>query len=390
MQVAEGMISTARPYTWKGADVEVAQVERRLTDLWKEVSVQQADRSPVRTRVFNLVVYTRSQEEARRAVELLDRVPQRHPSRTIILVCDRAYPTSRIDADLAVHCRAEGDVGTPSCYERAILSVYGRAAEHLASVCVPLLVPQLATYLWWPGQPPFGHRVFHRLLTVADQLIVDSAQFTQPGDGLSCLASLCGQCYRVNDVHWARMTPWREIIAQFFDGSEFLPYVRFMRSITLEFAAERNASGTTAAMLLLLGWVASRLDWEPDTALDSRLERDTSLAVLDRGRLIPITVQVRDRGDAVSGMPLGCRIEAQPPGMAPASFHVHRAQEEGHVEVAVSVGGEDRPRRVVPVAVEGDAEILSDELEMTGQDNLYDSVVRAASRLAGREVLAPA
>lgn len=387
--MAESLTGVDRPRTWRGHDVDVTDVERNLTTLWKQLSTADGEHAPVRTRVFNLIAYTRSHDDARRVLDLLDRVPQRHPSRSIVLVADRRNPQSSVDAELAVQCRRLLNSGQRSCYERAVMTVHGRAAEHLASVCIPLLVPQLATYLWWPGQPLFGHRLFHRMLGLADQLIVDSAQFDEPGDGLSSLASLCAQGSRVNDFHWARLTPFRELIAQFFDGHEFMPYVRAMRSISLEFGSGPSNTGATAGVLLLLGWVASRLGWQPETTLDTRIEHDVSLATLDGNRLIPIDIRLRERGEDAAGRLLLCRIDAQPDGCAPASFEISRTQDTQNMEVRVRVGSEERPARVVPVGLEDDAAILSDELEMTGQNNLYSSVVCLASRMAGREVLAP-
>lgn len=374
--------------TWRGSDVDATTIERQMASLWHQVREESAFSGAIRTSILNLVVYTTSREEAMQVSHELRACSQRQPSRTIILVADRLKPGSSLDAEVSVRCG--GGSSRPLCYEEIMITGRGRVADHLASVVIPLLMPQLPTYLWWPGQPPFSHRMFNRMLAIADQLVIDSAQFTSPGDGLANMARLCQAKQGVNDFNWGRLTPWREVIAQFFDGQAWLPYIHGVRSVRLEFGSgSHDHRRGTASVLLMLGWVGSQLAWEPETTLDGLISENTTLTVLQGDRIIDIDLEFADHGSDLAGQVSGVEIVSQPHGLQPARFTVQRPEDLEHAEVTVKVLDGALIRRVVPLQVKTDAELLTDELELAGHDVLYERVIDMASRMAGRELWTP-
>lgn len=376
--------------SWNGTDVDAGIIQRQLAGVWKDVTTQGALESAVRTSILNLVVFTRTLDEARSIIEDLRNCSQRHPSRTIVLVADRLSPSSSIDADVSVLCMGSGS-RLPLCYEEMTVVGHGRTADHLGSVVSPLLLAELPTYLWWPGQPPFGHRMFHRLLGLADQFVVDSGQFALPGDGLANIARLVQGRQGVNDFNWGRLTPWREVTAQFFDGPTWAPFAFDVRSVDLEFGSGGDDfRRATAGTLLLLGWVATRLGWEPETTLDGLASQDQSLAVLQGDRVIEIRLRFRDRGPKLAGRLTGMELVSQPKNLPPARFSVRRQEDTDHAHISMAIHEGPEIRRVVPLQIKSDAELLTDELELAGHDRQYEAVVDMASRLAGREVWIPA
>jgi glucose-6-phosphate dehydrogenase assembly protein OpcA len=367
--------------------VDTTTLETRLTGLWKKLTAKAPDIHPVRTRIFNLVAYGRDQKAADSICRCLDSIRHVHPSRTIVLQSDRLARRSGVDATLTLDCSRVSETVPLCCHERIVLEVHGRAADHLASVVAPLLLPELPTYLWWPGQPLFGHRVFHRLLGVADQLLVDSSQFDSPGDGLADLAAIVHGRQGVNDINWARLTPWREVIAQFFDAPDMQPYIRGIRSLRMEFGrGPGDNSRATASVLLVLGWVAAQLGWEPETTLDQPVSDDISLSVLDGERLIPVELVIRDRGPDAGCRLMGLEISSQPADLEPAAFSVSRSRDLRHLSITTRVAHNEPIRRVVPLAIDDESDLVAEELEVVGKDKLYETVVRSASRMAGREV----
>ncbi|MGH2442248.1 MAG: glucose-6-phosphate dehydrogenase assembly protein OpcA [Chloroflexota bacterium] len=372
---------------WRGKDVDVTMLEGHLTDLWKTLA-RKKDMQPVRTHIFNLVVYVGEHAHAHRILDSLNALGQLHPSRTVVLIADLNKTESTIDAEVIL--RADSSQSISVCHEQVLLTVHGRAADHLSSVVIPLVLPELPTYLWWPGQPLFGHRMFHRLLSSADHLVVDSAQFESPGDSLADLARLCTGPHGVTDFNWARLTPWREIITQFFDGERMLQHVRHIQSMRLEFGKGGGSQGeVTSSVLLLLGWMANQLDWVPDTTLDRPAQNGVTLSVLQRERRIPIDLVFREHGPDNACRLMNIEIRSKPPGSTPAVFRVSRSSDLQHVRTSIKVGDETEISRVLPLEVRDDVELLAAELEITGQDNLYDAVVASASRMAGRETWNP-
>jgi glucose-6-phosphate dehydrogenase assembly protein OpcA len=381
------IVAVSSSVDWQGTDVDVALIERHLSTLWGQLSSEATLGPPVRTSIFNLVVYTTDEDTAEQICANLDRLPGRQPSRVIVLIADRLSPRTAVDASISVRCHTPAD-GSRLCDERLVVTAYNRAAEHLDSVVIPLLLPDIPTYLWWPGQPPFGHRVFHRLLSVADQLVIDSGQFHTPGDGYLELSRLCAGKYGVNDFHWARLTQWRSVIAQFFAGANWLPYASGIVSMKIEFGSG-DVTWPTSATLLLVGWLGCHLGWEPETPLDTVLNQDINMYVLQGERLIPIELQFRDFGQRGAGRLRLMEIVSQPRGYPPARFSVHRTEDLEHVQVNMEVHGGVEITRVVPLATRTDVETLADELDLAGHDRLYEVVAMTAARMAGREMWEP-
>jgi glucose-6-phosphate dehydrogenase assembly protein OpcA len=376
--------------SWAGTDVDVGTLERHMAELWRQVTSETEGAAGVRTSILNLVVYARDGDDAKRISSELRSCTDRHPSRTIILVGDRHEPQSSVDASVTTYCVPSKD-HPPLCYEEMVFTGHGRVADHLSSIVIPFVIPGLPTYLWWPGQPPFGHRIFHRLLSVVDQLIVDSAQFNTPADGIANLALLSRAKQGINDFNWARLRPWREIIAQFFDGPHWAPYAQGIRSIRMEYGSgasdyRRAAVGT----LLTLGWLAEELGWEPESTLDAPLSRDFSMSVLQGDRVIDIDLNFRDPGSDAAGHLMALEFVADPKGLPPARFKVIRSDDLRRADVSATVHEGTDIRRAVPLELESDADLLTHELEMAGHDRLYEQIVETASRLAGRELFIPA
>jgi glucose-6-phosphate dehydrogenase assembly protein OpcA len=390
MTVSDPRATVSHTLRWSGDDVDLTTVDHQINQLRKDLSRQLDDVSPVVTHVFNLVVYTDSVDFAEQVAADLASVSRRHPSRAIILIADRWHRESPIDAEVRLMCAAGIAGGPPLCFEQVFVTVQGRAADHLASVVVPLLMPEVPTYLWWPGQPLFGHRLFHRLLASADQLVVDSGQFRSPGDGLNDLARLCTGRYGVNDINWARLKPWREIIAQFFDAPQLTSYAYAIKSVSLVFGeGEGDFGKSTAGLLLMLGWVASELGMEPETTLDTVATRDVSLTLLQGHSLIEIDVNFRTMGAEAGGRLMSIELRAQTKDGPEAVFTVRRSSDLLHAHVSMRLGTESEIKRVVALDIKEDPVLLADELAAAGHDYLYERVVEMAARIAGREVWLP-
>src|SRR4029450_8770390 len=94
--------------------------------------------------------------------------------------------------------------------------------------------------LWWPDGEPVGDPRFLKFADIVDRVIVDSATFAAPEAGLTRMAALLnpdpstssggaertedhdgrpsGAGTTISDLSWSRLTPWRELAAQFFDA----------------------------------------------------------------------------------------------------------------------------------------------------------------------------
>jgi hypothetical protein len=140
----------------------------------------------------------------------------------------------------------------------------------------------------------------------------------------------------------------------------------------------------------MLGWVASRLGWRSETTLEGLLQGNTAMSVLQGDHVVPIQLRLEDRGSEAAGRLMRVELVSHPQGLQPARFGVDRSDDLDHVRVTMQIHGDAEITRTVPLERKTDMELLAAELELAGQDRLYQEVVDMASKLAGREVWVPA
>jgi glucose-6-phosphate dehydrogenase assembly protein OpcA len=169
---------------------------------------------------------------------------ERHPSRTILLFPEPAAGEDALAAEVDLRCFVNPGAAGQVCWEVVSLRLLGERARVPASVVEPLLLPDLPAFLRWRG--PLGTTEGERkLVGVVDRLVVDSSEWPDPVAGLGDLAELFGRVV-VSDIAWARIRPWREVLAALW------PEVAE--------AAELRVAGPEADALLLTSWLSARLD----------------------------------------------------------------------------------------------------------------------------------
>ncbi|MBV9662689.1 MAG: glucose-6-phosphate dehydrogenase assembly protein OpcA, partial [Actinobacteria bacterium] len=124
--------------------------------------------------------------------------------------------------------------------------VHGPATEHLLSLVEPLTLADLPFAVWYVASlPPPGDQ----LAATCDAIIVDSKVL---GDerAFADLRALQRQS-TVIDLSWLRLLPWRQLLASLFDGHDFRPFARGVRSVEVH--------GKAGPRHLLAGWLVDRL-----------------------------------------------------------------------------------------------------------------------------------
>src|SRR5438105_11158274 len=232
---------------WEAKGTDVETIEAELARLWGGPEVAAADGDGearvtekglphARASVLNLIVTVVDAEAAERVVQTMMSLGVRHPSRAIVLVADHESKGDSLDARISTHCHVAPSMEDERiCYEEVILTVRGEPAEHLSGVVAPLLIHDLPTFVWWPGDPPFSHPVFDQLVELGDRLVIDSADF---GDLLVGVRRLANLRHRsgVGDLAWERLSIWQERIAQFFDAPRFRRYLPNLNRMVIRYA----------------------------------------------------------------------------------------------------------------------------------------------------------
>lgn len=239
---------------WSDQDTTPSKVEAALRELLRERHAE--NQSFVPARVLNLVVVL--DREWRGEIEnRLERVGRYHPSRTIL--CDVEPGRVHIDGRVRMTADAEPKPGSFALvHEEVVLDIGPQHLAHLDTIVDPLVIPDLSTVVW----APHGHReAVDALQRLSQVVLLDSVDEPDAHEALERSLELAARAYVV-DLAWLRSTPWRERIAASFDPVDWRAELSKISSVTI-----RHRPDSAVAGLLLLGWLASRLNWTPEKML---------------------------------------------------------------------------------------------------------------------------
>ncbi|MBI1885969.1 MAG: glucose-6-phosphate dehydrogenase assembly protein OpcA [Chloroflexi bacterium] len=373
--MAEALTPADTTLTWSDRAVNVRAVEEALDALRQQAAGGAATGESahgLRTSVLTLVVYAADGDTARWARDIVAALPSHHPSRALIIVARPSQQEPRIDADLSAHCHLpEPGVQQQVCCEQVFLTVRGRAADHLHSVILPLLVPDLPVHLWWTAPLDADPHLFEEMAGTCDRLIVDSARYEPPSlTRLDELARSEVPACSVGDLNWSRLTAWRELIAQFFDGATLRPYLERIEEVGVEIVD--SASRTEG--VLLAAWLAGRLGWEPAGDAGKRQMRMKA----GDGE-VGISIDEKRQAGAEAGLTAVRLVAAGPEGRV--TFSLRREPDPGLVSASVKGPGLDLDW-MSHLERESDAGLLSQQLAVVGPDRVYEEALAFAARLA--------
>jgi glucose-6-phosphate dehydrogenase assembly protein OpcA len=236
---------------WSEQDTTPSAIEEALRDLLKQR--YEAGEACAPARVLNLVVI--ADDEWRGEIQnRLDKVGRYHASRTILCAVEQGR--TEIDA-IATVTADEDEIAAGHlavAREDVVVDVGPGQLEHLDRIVDPLLVPDLATLVW----SPHGHeQAVDALLRLAQIVLIDSVNELEVSEAVAHAVALKQRAYVV-DLAWLRSTPWRERIAATFDPPQWRGELERINAVTVRFRPD-----SAVAAVLLLGWLARRLGWQP-------------------------------------------------------------------------------------------------------------------------------
>lgn len=162
-----------------------------------------------------------------------------NPSR-VIVVRYSDNSSSRLDATIEVGEGMPGDL--------IVLGLHGELRYHADSICLPLLLPDSPTIVWWPNEAP-DRLADDPVGRLADRRITDAAGCSDPQRAL--LRRARHHTPGDTDLTWTRLTRWRALLAAALDQ------VHAPVTGAVVTSAPDNAPAT-----LLAAWLSDRLGVE--------------------------------------------------------------------------------------------------------------------------------
>ena len=387
---------------WEEDDTTIRAIAGHLSSLWDALPagagadgdgalVTEKGLPHARASVLNLIVTVVDAAAADRVVHSLTGLGVRHPSRAIVLVPKPESGGAPLDARISTHCNAPSGGGDRVCYEEVVLTVRGEAAAHLNGVVAPLLIHDLPTHVWWPGDPPFGDPVFDQLVDMGDRLIIDSADFSDLLAGLRRLTTLRRRS-GIGDLSWERLAWWQELTAQFFDAPRFRRYLPNLSRLRMRYAVapaassrhdedEEVAPGIVAPLvqpLLYAGWIATRLAWRRHATMVPLADGAFSLRLEGKHEMVDLEVAPVETDEARPGDLVSVRLRSLGETGA-AEFIIDREGDDA--VVATNADGMTALLRRVRMESPREHELLSAQLTTNTAGSVYEDALRAAAIL---------
>ncbi len=391
------MTETAEPQieiAWESRAIEVARIHAAIEECWKMweerhpngsvIEADSAEQVYMHTSTVNVIVAVETEQDASRAAETLTQLTDYSPSRLLILARSGRPEGGEI---YSVRIQVEEREHTPGVAPVRLETVTILAPpgndQSLASLSSPLLIPDLPDVLFVPFGPISNNPLVSGLCELVDILIVDSVWMLETG---ATLAVLAGHNTRqdvgeVNDIAWARLQVWRQLIAQFFDQPATLESLAAIEEVQIVFSpvSGEGRCGRSSG-LLLAGWLATRLGWRaPGELVSSRNGWRSTLRVGESGKSREIVLTLAEGGDVES---CNCieKIQIVAGGDAQGTFEVERTADD-EIATTSELSGSPPVTRLVHSGCSDERTLISQELRRLHEDPTYTAALDFATLL---------
>lgn len=311
---------------------------------------------------------------------IADVVASQNPCR-IISLFPIAGEDEGVSAQVSAYCPInKANQAALICCEYVTLKGTEAALDRASDLAASLLISELPRIIWWKGTPHPDQNLFQRLSKLSNQIIFDSSRFVADTEGdLLKLASLSESGVFVTDLNWRRLAAWQELAAEAFDAPGRREAIWEVDRVVIDYE-----KGNPAQALMYLGWLASRLGWEPVSR-----QKEDDIYNLQRvfftaanGRKIEAelagipTADVGEvKGDMVSLKLSSTNLDAD-------CCTVLCSQTTGCMRMEAGGGAQScRINQVTPLNDQKAETLLSEQLQRMGQDVLYEESMAVTAKI---------
>jgi glucose-6-phosphate dehydrogenase assembly protein OpcA len=357
--------------------VELSLIEEELEAMRGESDAPEGPRRSF-ARALTLAIFCDRGDLPEVMDKLVGHIITRYSARAILIRAEPDAEQGHLEAWIRTHCVAHEEGEMQLCAEQITLHARGDSVQLLHNSVLNLRLGNLPLVVWWRGQPDMDNPLFLDLMRSGDQVILDSASFSAPALQLGGLA---GRLYRefghvaFGDINWARLMPWRELVAQFFDNPEHLIYLKQLSEIAIEYSARDD--GNPAQAILLTMWLASMLGWQVAAGSWRSSGKNRSFQIKDGDREIHVEIRGREDVDAKSGWLDSVTLKsATDPA---ATFQIVWCGEDC-ATTRVNIG-ERAMERMAVLKIPDEVELVCSEFDASQRDRVYHHALRNLEQL---------
>ncbi|MCD8485727.1 MAG: glucose-6-phosphate dehydrogenase assembly protein OpcA [Desertifilum sp.] len=194
-----------------------------------------------------------------RGFSISDAIAAQNPCRIITLCPMLGADDQGVTAQVSAYCPVQkGSSSGLICCEYITLRGTKAALERVSELVVSLMIPDLPKFVWWKATPNPEQALFQALSESCNCMIMDSSYFSDPESEFLKIQQLIESETYIADLNWHRLAAWQELSAAAFDPPERRVALIEVDRVTIDYE-----KGNAAQALMFLGWLASRLEWQP-------------------------------------------------------------------------------------------------------------------------------
>ncbi len=308
-----------------------------------------------------------------------DAIAAANPCR-IIALCPMAGEDEGVKAQVSAYCPVQKQSRSSLiCCEYITLTGTQSALERIAGMIPALLIGELPKFLWWKATPDLENGLFKRLAGACNSVIIDTSRSQEPEPELLQVKELLDSSIPIADLNWRRLAAWQELTAEAFDPPERRASIQEIDRVTIDYE-----KGNPTQALMYLGWLASRLQWQPTGYQSEGGEYDIKRIqfVTDGGRKIEAelaAIPTADVGD-IPGDLIGLRLTST--NMNADCCTVLCSETGGCMRMEAGGGAQScRIQQVTPLFDQKAENLLAQQLQRWGRDRLYEESMAVTANI---------
>lgn len=300
--------------------------------------------------------------------------------RRIITLCPTLGEDKGVTAEVSAYCPVQKVSGDNLiCSEYITLRGTKEALNRVGDTAASLYIQNLPKFLWWKATPNPDQELFKKVVEACNCIIMDSSYFSDPESEFLKIQELIDRETSVADLNWHRLLPWQELTAETFDPPERRADIGEIDRVMIDYE-----KGNDAQALMFLGWMASRLNWEPisykETGGDYDLRHIKFLAPNQREVEAELAaIPTADAGEIVGDL-IGLRLASTNPN---ANCNTILCSETTGC-MRLEAGGKAQAARTEMVTAINDQKaefLLSQQLQRWGREVLYEESLEVAVKV---------
>ncbi len=239
----------------------VDHIAAELEQLWQALP---AERMPTRDYHLNLLVQMSNPALIDQTTATLREFAQIHPCRVLLLVLNLHSEQEELSASVTALLAQKEGGQVARCEQIMLLASGGVSVARAVALALPLVSAELPVAYWFVQGIPAETPLLTRLRNQMPRLMFDSFMTEDLGITLARAHTLFESTPQLGDLNWQRLAPWRAILEEALAK----PECKHLEKISFILGGEILDENHIGQPVLLMSWLAQRLEWELVETLD--------------------------------------------------------------------------------------------------------------------------